>query len=237
MVRKGLSVVFAVLVCGAGAWAQGRGRAGEPRRLGHVARRGSFRVAPRMHRAFSHTGRHLFSGRSHRFRHPHPVLQSPRFYGYGHHDGYAYSPYYYGGYASPYYYSGSYATRYYAYSPQTDYYSPYFPYLYFYDLAYQEAIRSKEAAEQYEASVAREQSEHTASSDLPEQPEDVESTSTASEPAPLSPRDVLLTVDGETLAPSPSGKPLVLGSGPHTLRISSRHAESPAPAPAATSPY
>jgi len=116
---------------------------------------------------------------------------------------YAYSPYAAPSYGWPHVDAGDYGFPYTYASPYT--HSGYFPYLYFFDLYYREAQRSKEEADAYEETFRREKLGDAASGG-----------------APLSPRDVQVTVDGQELAPSPSGYPLVVGSGRHTLRLAAR---------------
>lgn len=92
----------------------------------------------------------------------------------------------------------------------------YFPYLYFYDRYDQEALRTREAADRYDAEFRREEYGGTVKS--PDH--------SASDPsglrtdAPLSPHQVLITLNGEPRPRAANGAPVVLGSGRHTLRIS-----------------
>jgi hypothetical protein len=122
-----------------------------------------------------------------------------------------YSPFYSQNSSWPYAYNGfwndPYASQYTS--------SPYFPYLYFYDLYAQEAERSRQAADEFEASLARE-----GKLTGPTEPGRY-----ASDSRPLLPRDVALTLDDQPLAMSTSGGPVVIGSGRHTLRIAARGAE------------
>jgi hypothetical protein len=120
-----------------------------------------------------------------------------------------YSPYYSQGFGWPYGYSGYGTYPYFA--PQYSS-SQYFPYLYFYDLYAQEAERSRQAADEFEASLARE-GKLTGPAAV---------GSYASDSRPLLPRDVALTLDDEAVASPPSGGLLVIGSGWHTLRIAAR---------------
>lgn len=85
----------------------------------------------------------------------------------------------------------------------------YFPYLYFYEQYAREAEESRRAADEYEASLAR---EGKLTGPLP-----VGTFTT--DYSPRSPLKQQVTVDGRMAAPSPSGAPLVIGSGEHTLRI------------------
>lgn len=91
-------------------------------------------------------------------------------------------------------------------------YSPYSSYLYFYDLYYQEAERSKQEADDFEAALERD-GRLTGPAKVGTFPSDF---------LPFPPRDMTVTLDGKVQNPSPSGNPLVIGSGRHTLRISAR---------------
>jgi hypothetical protein len=122
---------------------------------------------------------------------------------YGPYRGYTYSPYGFQSYGWPYSGAGYYGSPY-TYAPQYSY-SDYFPYFYFFELYSREAQRSKEEADRYEASFAGKGPAHA-----------------AGDAAPLSPRDVVLTIDGGVVTGSASGSPVVVGSGRHTLRISAR---------------
>ena len=122
-----------------------------------------------------------------------------------------YSPYYSQNSSWPYAYNGFWT---YPYAPQ-DTYSQVFPYLYFYDLYAQEAERSRQAADEFEASLARE-----GKLTGPTEP-----GSSASDSRPLLPRDVALTLDDQPVAMSASGGPVVIGSGRHTLRIAAKGAQ------------
>ena len=94
-----------------------------------------------------------------------------------------------------------------AYSP---YYSTaHFPYLYFYEQYAREAEESRRAADEYEASLARE-GKLTG-------PLEVGAFKT--DFLPRSPLKNQLTLDGQAVTPSPSGAPLVIESGEHTLRV------------------
>lgn len=95
----------------------------------------------------------------------------------------------------------------YAYSPYNA--TPHFPYLYFYEQYEQEAEESRRAADEYEASLAR---EGKLTGPLP-----VGAFTT--DYLPPSPLTQQLALDGQTVAPSPSGAPLVIESGSHTLQI------------------
>jgi hypothetical protein len=93
----------------------------------------------------------------------------------------------------------------------TPYYSsPHFPYLYFYGQYAHEAEESRRAADEYEASLARE-GKLTG-------PAPVGAFST--DYLPRSPLRQKLTLDGQPVTPSPSGAPLVISSGDHTVTIS-----------------
>jgi hypothetical protein len=120
-----------------------------------------------------------------------------------------YSPYYSQNFAWPYAYNGYWMNPYYA--PQETY-SHFFPYLYFYDLYAQEAERSRQAADEFEVSLARE-GKLTGPAAV---------GSFASDSRPLLPGNVALTLDEQFVAPPPSGGPLVIGSGHHVLRIAAK---------------
>jgi hypothetical protein len=120
-----------------------------------------------------------------------------------------YSPYYSQNLGWPNAYNGYWTYPYYASQCR---YSPSFPYLYFYDLYAQEAERSRQAAEEFEASLARE-----GKLTGPAKP-----GSYASDSLPLRPRDVALTLDDQPLTMPMSGGPVVIGSGRHTLRIAAQ---------------
>ena len=131
-----------------------------------------------------------------------PYLRAPypgQRYGFG--SGFGYSPYFAQSYGWP---GFNYAAPY--------SYSSYSPYLYFYDLYYQEAQRSKQEADEFEASLAR-QGKLTG-------PARVGSFQSDFLPHPS--RDVTAILDGNVQNPSASGDPLVIGSGRHTLRITAR---------------
>jgi len=118
----------------------------------------------------------------------------------------AYWPGSYPGYGWPYVDYG------YSFFPYSYGHSPYYPYLYFYDLYAREAEESKRAADEFEASLARE-----GKLTGPAKPGTYPSDSKARLPS-----DGMLTLDGQPHAPAPGGEPLVVGSGRHTLRISAR---------------
>lgn len=107
----------------------------------------------------------------------------------------------------------------YPYTPQYTY-SPSFPYLYYYDLYAQEAERSRQAADDFEASVRGERGE-----DGPAPIAGPEASSGSESASPLAPRHIALTLDDQPLALPTSGRPVVIGSGRHTLRIAARGAE------------
>jgi hypothetical protein len=132
--------------------------------------------------------------------------------GYWPYSGYTFSPYGLQSYAWPYSGFGYFGSPY-AYESGYEY-SDYFPYLYFFDLYYREAQQSKEEADNFEASFA---GQKPASSASPR----------SAEAASLSPREVVLIIDGQRVAPSAAGHPLVVGSGQHILRIA---AKPPTPA-------
>lgn len=90
--------------------------------------------------------------------------------------------------------------------------TPHFPYLYYYQQYSREAEESRRAADEFEASLARE-GKLTG-------PLAVGAFTT--DFLPRSPLRLPLTLDGEAVAASPSGAPLVIGSGEHTLTIGSR---------------
>jgi hypothetical protein len=95
----------------------------------------------------------------------------------------------------------------YAYSPYNA--TPHFPYLYFYEQYAQEAEESRRAADEYEASLAR---EGRLTGPLP-------AGAFTTDYLPRSPLTQQLSLDGQAVAPSPSGAPLVIESGSHTLQI------------------
>jgi hypothetical protein len=142
-----------------------------------------------------------FSTPGHRLPHGRPLNSWP-YSGGAFGSGWPYSDF--GYYGSPY-----------TYAPQQTH-SPYFPYLYFYDLYYREAQRSKEEADQFEASFRREQPGDSAA------PRSAMPGDDASDAVPLAPREVLVTINGQELTSSASGGPVVLSSGHHTLRIAAR---------------
>jgi hypothetical protein len=121
------------------------------------------------------------------------------------------SPYYSQNFGWPSAYNGFWA---YPFAPEYAH-LPYLPYLYFYDRYAQEAERSRHAADEFEASLARE-GKLTGPATV---------GSLASDSRPLLPRDVALTLDDQPVAPSASSGPVVIGSGRHTLRIAARAAE------------
>jgi len=182
------------------ALAQGRGRtvphAGKASSAGQPSRASS--PGYRQPRTWSHA-RSPYFNRGIGFRSP----------GHWPYWGYAYSPYGLQSYGWPYSDFGNYGFTH-TYGPQYTY-SDYFPYLYFFDLYNREAQQSKEEADQFEASFAGQKPNGSVS------PRSLES-------APLSPREVVLTIDGQQLAPSVAGYPLVVGSGHHILRIAAKPA-------------
>ncbi len=91
-------------------------------------------------------------------------------------------------------------------------YSQYSNYSYFFDLYYNQATRSKQEADEFESSLARE-GKLTGPAEVGAFPTDF---------LPLRSHDVEVTLDGQVQEPSPGGDPLVLGSGRHTLHIGSR---------------
>ena len=91
-------------------------------------------------------------------------------------------------------------------------YSPHSFYPYLYDLYYQEAQRSKQEADEFEASLER-QGKLTGPAKVGAFPSDF---------LPIPSRGVTATLDGRVQNASPSGDPLVIGSGRHTLRITAR---------------
>ena len=93
-------------------------------------------------------------------------------------------------------------------------YSSHFPYLYYYEQYAREAEESRRAADEYEASLARE-GKLTGP---------LEVGAFATDFLPRSPLQQRVTLDGQAVAPSPSGAPLVIESGEHTLTIGSRDA-------------
>jgi hypothetical protein len=88
-------------------------------------------------------------------------------------------------------------------------YSSHFPYLYFYEQYAREAEESRRAADEYEASLARE-GKLTGP---------LQVGAFKSDSLPRSPLKLQLTLDGQAVTPSPSGAPLVIESGEHTLRV------------------
>jgi hypothetical protein len=91
--------------------------------------------------------------------------------------------------------------------------SSHFPYLYFYEQYAREAEESRRAADEYEASLARE-GKLTGP---------LEVGAFATDFLPRSPLQQQVTLDGQTVAPSPSGAPLGIESGEHTLIIGSHN--------------
>lgn len=215
-----LGLVF--FLFGVSAFAQGRGRAAQA--VGPSNRPGqhSFRAGPKVSSSFSPRQPSRFATPGHRLPHGRPLNSWPYSGGafgrglnnYGSYGYYRYSPSAAPSFGWPYSDFGDYGSPY-TYAPQQTY-SPYFPYLYFYDLYYREAQRSKEEADQFEASFRREQPGDSAA------PRSAMPGSDASDAVPLAPREVLVTIDGRELTPSASGGPVVLSSGRHTLRIAAR---------------
>lgn len=203
---------LAVVLFSAGGWARGRGHGGREAGKSNPGLRGSTAGASRGVQEFSRRG-------SIRTRTPGSFAQplryrasSPRFntrYSFGskRYRNYGYLPYFAQSYGWPGFNYGSP----YAYSPYS-WNSPYSSYRYFYDLYYGESLRSKQEADEFEASFARERGNQPAASSGADERDDV----------PLAPRDLKLTVDGQEHKPSASGAPLVLGSGHHTVRISAK---------------
>jgi len=113
----------------------------------------------------------------------------------------------------PYAYNGFWT---YPYAPQYTY-SPYFPYLYYYDLYAQEAERSRQAADEFEASVRGERG-----GDGQAPVASPQASSGSESVGPLAPRHIALTLDDQPLATPTSGGPVVIGSGRHTLRIAAK---------------
>ena len=89
--------------------------------------------------------------------------------------------------------------------------SAYFPYLYFYEQYAREAEESRRAADEFEASLAR---EGKLTGPLPV-------GAFATDFRPGSPLRLPVTLDGQSVEPSPSGAALVIESGKHDLRIGS----------------
>lgn len=85
-------------------------------------------------------------------------------------------------------------------------------YPYYYGLYYSEAARSKQEADEFEATLARE-GKLTGPAKVGAFPTDF---------LPLRSQDATVTLDGNVQNPSSSGGPLVIGSGRHTLRIAAR---------------
>lgn len=141
--------------------------------------------------------------RGHNGSHPNSLYSRAPYlaqkYGFG--SGFGYSPYF----------AQSYGWQGFNYgAPQS--YFPNASYLYFYDLYYQEAQRSKQEADEFEASLER-QGNLTGPAKAGAFPSDF---------LPLPSRDVTATLDGKEQSPSSSGEPLIIGSGRHTLRITTR---------------
>jgi len=199
--RVGLLVGLGIILFGTSALARARGYSGH-----HAGRSPSVGPSPGP------------STPGHAHPHGRAYAHSPYFgsglrsHGHGPYARYSYSPNIPSRYGWPWADFGYYGYPY-SYRPQGRF-SDYFPYLHFFDLYYRESLRTKEEADRYEESFRRENPGVTKAGG-----------------APLSPRDVVVTVDGQQLAVSPSGGPLALGSGRHTLRISAKPA-----APAASVP-
>ena len=94
--------------------------------------------------------------------------------------------------------------------------TPHFPYLHFYEQYARQAEESRRAADEYEATLARE-GKLTGPLEVGAFPTDF---------LPRSPLRQQVTLDGQAVAPSPSGSPLVIESGEHTLNIGSRDSSS-----------
>jgi hypothetical protein len=90
--------------------------------------------------------------------------------------------------------------------------SSYFPYLYFFDHYAREAEESRRAADEYEASLARE-GKLTGPEKVGAFPTDY---------LPFPPPGVTLIFDGDEQDASPSGAALVIESGEHSLRIAAK---------------
>jgi hypothetical protein len=90
--------------------------------------------------------------------------------------------------------------------------SSHFPYLYFFDHYAREADESRRAADEFEASLARE-GKLTGPERVGDLPTDY---------LPYPPPGVTLILDGEGQGPSPSGATLVIESGEHTLHIAAK---------------
>jgi len=114
-----------------------------------------------------------------------------------------------GGYLLPSLYAQDWLTPGYSFYGGDSGYSRHFPYLYFYEQYAREAEESRRAADEFEASLARE-GKLTGP---------LEVGAFATDFIPRSPIQQELTLDGRAVAPSPSGAPLVIESGEHTLRI------------------
>jgi len=223
---KLISAVVAVAAFTASAWAQGRGRAAAVGRS-HSRGQSMARPAPHGHRS-PHQRRQLPPTAQRRQRFPYrafslspgPTNRSQSWY-------YGYYPYYqpYGGVYPSYGWSHFYPEAYWSYGYYAPYStSPYFPYLYFYDLYQREALDAEDYWRE------REQEERA------RQPAPAPTTQPGARPAegplasaPLAPQNVFLTLDGQELPLSPSGGPVLLGSGHHTLRIAARPGPPAAP--------
>jgi len=222
--RISLFLGFVFFLFGVSAFAQGRGRAAQAVGPSNRAGQHSFRAGPKVSSSFSPRQPSRFATPGHRLPHGRPLNSWPYSGGafgrglnnYGSYGYYRYSPSAAPSFGWPYSDFGDYGSPY-TYAPQQTY-SPYFPYLYFYDLYYREAQRSKEEADQFEASFRREQPGDSAA------PRSAMPGSDASDAVPLAPREVLVTIDGQELTSSASGGPVVLSSGHHTLRIAARSA-------------
>jgi hypothetical protein len=238
--RRCLILAIAALLWGTSVWAQGRPHAGRTVKSARIGHQKSFRGGHRVGRNPSRGRPFGFAGRRYRNRLPRQYSYSPGFHrGFGRR---AYSQSFFGQYsfspflpyAVPHLSLGPYGAPY--YNPHYSYPS-YSSYPYLYDLYYRESVRSREEANRYEAALAWElASRCCAPQDASAAPDEVSAVHDASDHAVLAPRDVLLTLDGRELPPSPTGGPLVLGSGRHTLRISARSSPSRSTPPRSVQP-
>jgi len=201
---------LAVILLSTGAWAQGSGHSGRATGNSNPGQRGSMAGASRGGQKFSHadsirTRTPGSSAQLHRYSAYRPGFNTSYGFGSRGYRSHGYSPYIAQSYGWPGFGYGS------GYSPYS-WNSPYSNYRYFYDLYYDEAQRSKQEADEFEASLARE-GKLTGPARI---------GAFATDSLPLAPPDVTLTVDGQEHKPSASGRPLRLGSGRHTVRISAK---------------
>ncbi len=182
---KTVAVILTLVFISGSVWAQSGGN--PSRKAIHGLRSNPVRADRRDHRGSYLNSPYL----------PRPYLGQRSGFG----SGFGYSPYF----------AQSYGWRGFNYgAPYFN--SPYSSYLYFYDVYYQEAQQSKQAADEFEASLER-QGKLTGPAKVGAFPSDF---------LPIPSRGVTATLDGRVQNASPSGDPLVIGSGRHTLRITAR---------------